>query len=123
MSRILIIDDDDSIRESLDMYLTEEGHDVEIADKGYVGIGKFIDVQPEIVILDVRLPDMDGFAVYDELMKYDEQAKVIMITAFHDEDVIQKALMKGVFKFVKKPIDLHVLDRSLAQALEQSSAR
>jgi two-component system response regulator AtoC len=78
MSRILIIDDDDSIRESLNMYLTEEGHDVEIADKGYVGIGKFIDVQPEIVILDVRLPDMDGFAVYDELMKYDDQAKVIM---------------------------------------------
>jgi two-component system response regulator AtoC len=123
MSRILIIDDDDSIRESLDMYLTEEGHEVEIADKGYVGIAKFIDVQPEIVILDVRLPDMDGFAVYDELIKHDDHARVIMITAFHDEDVVQKAFMKGVFKFVKKPIDMRVLDRSLAQAIEQGSAR
>lgn len=41
MSRILIIDDDDSIRESLDMYLTEEGYDVEVADNGWVGISKY----------------------------------------------------------------------------------
>ncbi|MEI7637236.1 MAG: response regulator [Syntrophus sp. (in: bacteria)] len=119
MSRILVIDDDDSIRESLDMYLTEEGYDVEVADSGLMGISKFITSRAELVILDIRLPDMSGFFVYDELRKQDQQTKVIMITAFHDEDIIDKAIKKGVFKYIKKPINMNVLDQAIAEALKQ----
>ncbi|MFA6411332.1 MAG: response regulator [Syntrophales bacterium] len=119
MSRILIIDDDDSIRESLDMYLTEEGYDVEVADNGWVGISKYAASRAELVILDIRLPDVSGLFVYDELRKQDHQAKVIMITAFHDENTIDEAIKKGVFKYIKKPIDMNVLDKAIVEALEQ----
>ena len=119
MPRILIIDDDDSIRESLDMYLTEEGYDVEVADRGMVGISKFSASRAEIVILDIRLPDVSGFFVYDELRKQDHQAKVIMITAFHDEDMIDAAIKKGVLKYIKKPINMNVLDEAIVEAMKQ----
>jgi len=119
MSRILIIDDDDSIRESLCMYLAEEGYDVETADRGGVGIGKFIEWRADVVILDIRLPDIDGFAVYDELRKHDQQARVIMITAFHDEDTIDRAMKKGVVKYIKKPIDMNGLDAAILEALQR----
>jgi len=119
MSRILIIDDDDSIRESLDMYLTEEGYDVEVADRGMVGISKFSASRAEIVILDIRLPDVSGFFVYDELRKQDHQAKVIMITAFHDEDMIDAAIKKGVLKYIKKPINMNALDEAIVEAMKQ----
>jgi two-component system, NtrC family, response regulator AtoC len=119
MPRILIIDDDDSIRESLDMYLTEEGYEVEVADKGWVGISKYAASRAELVILDIRLPDVSGFFVYDELKKQDNQAKVIMITAFHDENAIDEALKKGVLKYIKKPIDMNMLDMAIVEALKQ----
>ena len=122
MLRILIIDDDDSIRESLDMYLTEEGYDVEVADSGLVGISKFIASRAELVILDIRLPDVSGFFVYDEIRKQDHRAKVIMITAFHDEDIIDKAIKKGVLKYIKKPINMNVLDQAIAEALKHEYA-
>ncbi|MEI6314181.1 MAG: response regulator [Syntrophus sp. (in: bacteria)] len=115
----MIIDDDDSIRESLDMYLTEEGYDVEVADRGWVGISKYAASRAELVILDIRLPDVSGFFVYDELKKQDHQAKVIMITAFHDENAIDGAIKKGVLKYIKKPIDMNVLDKAIVEALEQ----
>ena len=119
MPRILIIDDDDSIRESLDMYLTEEGYEVEVADSGWVGIRKFASSRAELVILDIRLPDVSGFFVYDELRKHDHQAKVIMITAFHDEKTITEAMNKGVFRYIKKPIDMNMLDMAIVEALKQ----
>jgi two-component system response regulator AtoC len=122
MPRILIIDDDDSIRESLDMYLTEEGYDVEVADKGWVGISKYAASRAELVILDIRLPDVSGFFVYDELKKQDGQVKVIMITAFHDGNAIDEALKKGVFKYIKKPIDMDMLDMAIVEALQHSSS-
>ena len=119
MSRILIIDDDDSIRESLDMYLTEEGYDVAVADSGRVGISIFMASRADVVILDIHLPDMDGFAVYDELIKHEDHARVIMITAFHDKDIIDKAIKKGVFKYIKKPIDMNRLDRAIVEAVKR----
>ena len=119
MANILIIEDDDSIRESLDMYLTEEGYDVEVADRGWEGIRKFSAARVELVILDVHLPDLNGFAVFDKLIKHDDQARVIMITAFHDENSIKKAFEKGVFKYIKKPIDMNLLDNAIVEALKQ----
>ena len=118
MSKILIIDGDDSIRESLGMSLTEKGYNVEVADSGRVGISKFIASRADVVILDIRLPDMNGFAVYDELIKHDDHARVIMITAFHDKDIIDKAIKKGVFKYIKKPIDMNRLDSAIVKAMK-----
>jgi len=72
MAKILIIDDDSSIRESIDLYLTEEGHDLYTAVNGTDGLNKFVETSPDVVILDIRLPDIDGFTVLEDLQEEDE---------------------------------------------------
>ena len=118
MSKILVIDDDDSNRESLEMYFTEEGFDVVTASTGAQGVKKYRDNAVDAVILDIRLPDMEGFDVLDDLRSQNEDVKVIMITAFHDEKTINRAVEKGSFAYIKKPIDLDDLDSVVRKALQ-----
>ena len=117
MSKILVIDDDDSNRESLEMYFTEEGFDVITASTGAQGVNKYRDNAVDAVILDIRLPDMEGFDVLDRLRAQNRDAKVIMITAFHDEKTINRAVERGSFAYIKKPIDLDDLDAVVRLAL------
>lgn len=121
MARILIIDDDDSNRESLEMYFTEEGHQVTLAETGEKGIQKFSDGKPDIVVLDIRLPDMNGFTVLERLREIDSGVKAIMITAFHDEQTIKKAMESGAFSYVKKPLDLYEFESVISRALSENS--
>lgn len=119
MSKILVIDDDDSSRESIEMYFAEEGYDVVTASTGSQGMKQFRDNAADAVILDIRLPDMEGFDVLDNLRTVNENVKVIMITAFHDEKTIRRALEKGSFAYIKKPINLDDLDSAVRQALSE----
>ena len=66
MSSILVIDDDASIVETLDLYLTEEGYKVHTALTGTEGLNKYVQEQSDVVILDIRLPDIDGFTVLED---------------------------------------------------------
>jgi DNA-binding response OmpR family regulator len=119
MSKILVIDDDDSNRESLEMYFSEEGYDVVTASTGTQGVKRYRDNPADAVILDIRLPDMEGFDVLDDLRAENKDVKVIMITAFHDEKTINRAFEKGSFAYIKKPINLDDLDSMVRKALTQ----
>jgi DNA-binding response OmpR family regulator len=119
MSKILVIDDDDSNRESLEMYFSEEGYDVVTASTGTQGVKRYRDNPADAVILDISLPDMEGFDVLDDLRAENKDVKVIMITAFHDEKTINRAFEKGSFAYIKKPINLDDLDSMVRKALTQ----
>ena len=67
MAKILIIDDDSSICETLEMYLAEEGYEVYSALTGTEGLNRFVETSPDVVILDIRLPDVDGFMILEDL--------------------------------------------------------
>ncbi len=118
MAKILVIDDDRSICESLELYLSEEGYEVHTALTGTDGLNRFVKVQPDLVILDIRLPDIDGFTVLEELREDDEDVKVIMITAFHDMDTTIRAMKAGAFDYIHKPINIDELEVSLQKALK-----
>ena len=118
MAKILVIDDDRSICESLDLYLSEEGYEVHTALTGTDGLNKFVQVQPDLVIPDIRLPDIDGFTVLEEIREDDEDAKVIMITAFHDMDTTIRAMKAGAYDYIHKPINIDELEVSLQKALK-----
>ena len=75
MPKILVIDDDRSICETLDLYLTEEGYEVKTALTGTEGLNAFVETVPDLVILDIRLPDIDGFTVLEDLREEDENVK------------------------------------------------
>jgi len=117
MSEILVIDDDKSICESLDLYLTEEGYGVHTAFTGTEGLNKFVEVLPDVVILDIRLPDIDGFTVLEDLREEDEKVKVIMITAHHDMETTINAMKGGAFDYIHKPINVDELDIAIRKAL------
>jgi two-component system, NtrC family, response regulator AtoC len=118
MAKILVIDDDSSICETIDLYLTEEGHTVYTAMTGTDGLNKFVEVSPDLVILDIRLPDIDGFHVLEDLQEEDEDVKVIMITAFHDMDTTINAMKAGAFDYIRKPISIDELDIAIRKALK-----
>ncbi|HDQ04711.1 MAG TPA: sigma-54-dependent Fis family transcriptional regulator [Deltaproteobacteria bacterium] len=118
MSKILVIDDDASIRETLDLYLAEEGYQVETAQTGTEGLNKYVQNPPDVVILDIRLPDVDGFAVLDDLKEENENVKVIMITAFHDMETTITAMKSGAFDYIHKPVNVDELDIAIKKAIK-----
>ncbi|MRR36836.1 sigma-54-dependent Fis family transcriptional regulator, partial [bacterium] len=117
MKKILVIDDDSSIRETLDLYLTEEGYTVETAATGTDGLNKFTQKTPDVVILDIRLPDVNGFRILEDLREEDENVKVIMITAHHDMESTIKAMKEGAFDYIHKPVDVNELDIAIKKAV------
>src|SRR5512137_1631530 len=118
MSKILVIDDDRSICETLDLYLTEEGYEVVTAATGTEGLNKFVETSPDVVILDIRLPDVDGFTVLEDLREDDENVKVIMITAHHDMDSTITAMKNGAFDYIHKPVNVDELDMAIRKAVK-----
>lgn len=118
MSKILVIDDDRSICETLDLYLTEEGYEVVTASTGTEGLNKFVETSPDVVILDIRLPDVDGFTVLEDLREDDENVKVIMITAHHDMDSTINAMKGGAFDYIHKPVNVDELDMAIRKAVK-----
>ncbi|HYA14076.1 MAG TPA: sigma-54 dependent transcriptional regulator [Syntrophales bacterium] len=120
MAKILIIDDDSSICETIDLYLTEEGHKVYTAMTGTDGLNKFVETSPDVVILDIRLPDIDGFTVLEDLQEDDENVKVIMITAHHDMDTTINAMKAGAFDYIRKPINIDELDIAIRKVLKST---
>ncbi|MFZ3158415.1 MAG: sigma-54 dependent transcriptional regulator [Smithella sp.] len=118
MPSILVIDDDASIAETLDLYLTEEGYKVHTALTGTEGLNKYVQEQPDVVILDIRLPDIDGFTVLEDLKEENENVKVIMITAFHDMETTINAMKSGAFDYIHKPVNVDELDLAIKKALK-----
>ncbi len=118
MSKILVIDDDRSIRETLELYLTEEGYEVVTAATGTEGLNRFVETSPDVVILDIRLPDVDGFTVLEDLREDEENVKVIMITAHHDMDSTITAMKGGAFDYIHKPVNVDELDMAIKKALK-----
>ncbi|HRT26749.1 MAG TPA: sigma-54 dependent transcriptional regulator [Syntrophales bacterium] len=117
MAKIIVIDDDRSISESLELYLSEEGHEVMTANTGTDGLNLVLQTSPDIVILDIRLPDIDGFTVLEDLKEENVDAKVIMITAHHDMETTIKAMKEGAFDYIHKPINIDELDIAIQKAI------
>ena len=122
MNRVLVIDDDASIRESLEMYLQDKGLAVQTADTGNGGFRACLDYDPQVVILDIRLPDVSGLEILRRLVKTCPDLKVIMITAYHDMESTIEAMRYGAYDYIQKPLSVRELDRSITKSLHISKA-
>ena len=92
--RILIIDDERPLLETLEMFLTEKGYAVMCAMSASEGLNQCNLFDPHVIILDIRLPDMNGLDVLQELIQ-NGRKNIIIITAFHDMDITIKAVKLG----------------------------
>ena len=119
--RILIIDDERSLLESLEMFLTEKGYVVACARSAAEGLERCRVFDPQVIILDIRLPDMDGLEVLQQLIRQGRK-HIIIITAFHDMEITIKAVKYGAFEYIPKPIDVEELERAIDKAIKSLNA-
>jgi len=120
---LLIVDDEPSSLELLEGYLRDKGFHVACAVTGTECIDKARSLQPDVVILDVRLPDRSGLEILKELRKGENPPYVIIITAFHDMGTTIQAIRSGAFEYIPKPIDVDELEDAIQRALELSRMR
>lgn len=111
MKRILIVDDAAFMRLSLRTVLEKNGYTViGEAENGQKAIVKFVDLKPDIITMDITMPDMDGVTALKEIMKIDKDAKVVMISAMGQESKVREAVVAGAKSFIVKPFkDEHIL--------------
>jgi two-component system response regulator AtoC len=118
MAKILIIDNDSSVCKNLSLYLSEKGYDVTTAQNGTDGLNRFVESLPDVVILDIQLPDIEGFTILEDLREDDENVKVIMITANHDMDTTINAMKAGAFDCIRKPVVMEDVQAAIQKALK-----
>jgi DNA-binding NtrC family response regulator len=118
MPKILVIDDECFIRETLVMFFCEKGHDVYEAATGQEGIALFYHFRPDVVILDIRLPDLNGLDILSKIQKGKNSTKVIMITAFQDMDTTIQAMKLGAYDYIHKPLDADEIEKTVNRALQ-----
>jgi len=85
---------------------------------GTEGLNQYVQEPSDVVILDIRLPDIDGFTVLEDLKEENENVKVIMITAFHDMETTIQAMKSGAFDYIHKPVNVDELDLAIKKALK-----
>ena len=117
MAKILIIDDERPILESLEMFLTEKGHEVALAVSAEEGVETCARFAPDVVILDIHLPDHSGFEVLQTLNACCPAPKVIMITAYHDMETTITAMKYGAYDYIFKPLDADEIEAAVDKAI------
>ncbi|HBT89006.1 sigma-54 dependent transcriptional regulator [Desulfobacter sp.] len=118
MAKILIIDDDDQLRISFSKLLTEENYDVVSAASGEAGV-EIVNTTPlDLVILDVRLPGMNGLETFKEIKKIDGTLPTIIVTAFGTTDTAIEATKAGAFDYLLKPFDIPEMLNLITQAID-----
>ena len=102
---VLIVEDDRNIAELLQMYLEKEGYAVTVANDGGQGLAKFRAIKPDLVLLDVMMPVMDGWAVC-KAIRADSQTPIIMLTAKGETDDKVQGLKSGADDYITKPFEM-----------------
>ena len=123
MEKVLIIDDEKIIRHFLQENLTAKGFKVFIADSGEEGIKIYNDEEPDLVLLDLKLPGMDGIETLSKLKGIDSEALVIMITAHGLISTAVKAIKIGAYEFIEKPFEADQVIHLLQNALETNKLK
>ena len=118
MAKILVIDDDDGILKLLKRFLVNLGYEAIIADSGEEAL-KSMDEKPEIVILDIMLPGMNGFEVLEKIKEQVPSTEVIVITGLDETGLGIECLERGAFEFMAKPLNLDHLKFVLEFKLKQ----
>jgi two-component system nitrogen regulation response regulator NtrX len=111
------MDDEENVQESLKIILSYQGYDVDIASTGAQGL-EFLKTETcDLLILDLKMPDQDGFEILKTVRQQYPSLKVILITGFGTLDIARKALALGAIHYFDKPIDLDRFIRKIKTAL------
>ena len=120
MAKILIVDDSMTSRKFLRTMLERAGCEIlDEAVDGQEGIDKYKELQPDIVTMDITMPVKNGIEALEEIIAYDENAKVIMVTAAGQNSNMVEALKLGAADFIQKPFELDQISAVIQKVLEE----
>jgi two-component system, NtrC family, response regulator AtoC len=121
MATLLLIDDDpDLLRDRVSHVLPAPAHRVEIAQTGAEGLERVAAARPDVILLDLRLPDQSGLDILRQLQRIDARIPVVLVTVVRSADSAIEAMRHGAYDYLLKPIDLQKLDRVISEALKVS---
>ena len=115
--KILYVDDEETLRLLVKSQLTNEGYDVEVADDGDVAVEMLSQSPQDLVLLDIRMPRMNGVAVLETLKKKNIKPRIIMLTAVDDLTVAIQCVKLGANDYLTKPFDLEHLLAAIKRVL------
>ncbi|MGL5414404.1 MAG: response regulator transcription factor [Clostridium sp.] len=119
MKKILVIEDDSKIRELICEFLKESGYEIEMASDGLEGYSKFREETFDLIITDIMMPRMDGYALTN-LVREESDIPIIMLTALNDEENQIKAFDEKVDDFIAKPFSFALLVKRVEAVLRRS---
>src|SRR3977135_4120250 len=121
MSNLLIVDDELGMRQFLTHLLQREGHTVRVAENGRRALELLLQGPPDLIISDVKMPDMGGIDLLRAARELLPEMEVIMMTAFASVDTAREAFLLGAYDFVQKPFDNELLKEKVTRALQKVS--
>ena len=121
MANLLVVDDELGMRQFLTHLLQREGHAVRVAENGQVALTLLKQEPADLMLSDVRMPDMTGIELLRAARENHPQLEVIMMTAFANVDTAREAFLLGAYDFVQKPFDNELLKETVTRALEKVS--
>ncbi len=121
MSKILVIDDERSIRNTLKDILEYEKYEVDLAEDGIKGIEKVKTAEYDIILCDIKMPGMDGIETLEHLTELAPDTPVVMISGHGNIDTAVDSIKKGAFDYIEKPLDLNRLLITIRNAMDKSN--
>jgi DNA-binding NtrC family response regulator len=121
MAKILVIDDEKSIRSTLKEILEYENYEVHLAASGPEGLEQFAAEKYDIVLCDIKMPEMDGLEVVGKIFEQTSDVQVIMISGHGNIDTAVQAIKLGAYDFIEKPLDLNRMLITIRNAMDKST--
>jgi DNA-binding NtrC family response regulator len=121
--KVLIVEDEAVVRESLRDWLTDDGYDVDVAGDGEEALSKIKEEGFGVIILDLRLPGIDGLKVFEEAREYRPETKGVIITAYPSQETLEEAKKAGLLNYLTKPFKVDELEKIISAALGESEKK
>lgn len=119
MKKVLIVDDAAFIRMAIKNILIK--HDFEVVDEaenGLVGLNRYKELRPDLVTMDITMPEMTGLEALKEIIAFDPEAKIVMVSAVGQEHMVMEAILNGAKSFILKPFKEDHVIQTLNKVLQ-----
>ena len=119
--KILVVDDEPEVRQMMEHFLTERGYEVRIAENGRQGLAALDTFTPDVVLLDMHMPELDGLETLKRIAARAPSLPVIMVTVNDDVETTARLLQLGAADYVPKPFNLDYLEQAINIQLSATS--
>jgi CheY-like chemotaxis protein len=118
MAKVLVIDDQPNVRALLDLLLRPKGYDVMLADNGWMGLRLYRQEHPDVILLDLNMPKLDGVTVLKQIRSVDLKQPVIVLTGDTKPETERQVRALGVSEFIVKGSSLHAVEDMVKRLLK-----